>query len=563
MIAAVMQQLFGPVLQGQNGETGETTGGDQGDEFAGLMAEGDDSPIAAEGAVKSAAEGAVSPTALPDLIAQAPAVIAVQFTMPSAEDMPMAAQSLPMPSGMAAQDRLSHSALAADPVAAFILPAAAASHSADNLPDMQATAAAPKGDLGDARPVLPHGTVVIDPILTAPNSLGADVADVPDLAEMARKAQPFAAPSQMQPMDAALEAAKMPRGDAEKSAPQIVPPPALATHFETGQAGRIALPNTALAGHVAAGIAPQIPDPVTAQPIALGQAEQALPLAQQAGGAMGDGPASRVQRQPIPAVANLAVAALQGIFHNADAQAQVAAAPSAQIGRGGDGGVLQAPIVQTMAAALGQGAAQTAPAQMVPAPFAAVQGEAADVLGMAADGDAPLSLVGIDARHGFAPPLGAGGAGAASPVFAGTMPTPAQLSAQLLPLAQSAQSGPVELVLSPAELGHLRFEIHHRGDQVQILLSAERPETLDLLRRNSEQLLSDFRNAGFAGASLAFGGWGAGQNTGASPQDLDRDGQAEGAGLAGQMPSGQPNQNPAFARAPTYLDPSRSLNLRL
>jgi len=109
----------------------------------------------------------------------------------------------------------------------------------------------------------------------------------------------------------------------------------------------------------------------------------------------------------------------------------------------------------------------------------------------------------------------------------------------------------------------LRFEIQHRGDQVQIVLSAERPETLDLLRRNSEQLLTDFRNAGFAGASLAFGGWGAGQNAGGSPQEFDRDAQNDGGSGSVPIPSSPLSQNAAFARAQSYLDPSRSLNLRL
>ena len=56
MISQVMQQLFGPVLQGSHGDSDRVLGGDQGDEFAGLMAEVDDSPIGAEGAAKGAAE---------------------------------------------------------------------------------------------------------------------------------------------------------------------------------------------------------------------------------------------------------------------------------------------------------------------------------------------------------------------------------------------------------------------------------------------------------------------------------------------------------------------------
>ena len=57
MIAAVMQQLLGPVLQGQNGETGDTTGRDTGDEFSGLIDEGQRCARPAKGAGKGAGRG--------------------------------------------------------------------------------------------------------------------------------------------------------------------------------------------------------------------------------------------------------------------------------------------------------------------------------------------------------------------------------------------------------------------------------------------------------------------------------------------------------------------------
>ena len=65
-----------------------------------------------------------------------------------------------------------------------------------------------------------------------------------------------------------------------------------------------------------------------------------------------------------------------------------------------------------------------------------------------------------------------------------------------------------EVLLEPAELGRLRFEINQRGDGVQIVLMAERPETLELLRRNADQLLSDLKSMGFSGSELGFGSWG-------------------------------------------------------
>lgn len=78
---------------------------------------------------------------------------------------------------------------------------------------------------------------------------------------------------------------------------------------------------------------------------------------------------------------------------------------------------------------------------------------------------------------------------------------------QLAPHSTKAKSGEVELLLAPAELGNVKFQIHQQADSVRVVLSAERPETLDLLRRNSEQLLQEFKQAGFSGASLSFGHW--------------------------------------------------------
>lgn len=69
----------------------------------------------------------------------------------------------------------------------------------------------------------------------------------------------------------------------------------------------------------------------------------------------------------------------------------------------------------------------------------------------------------------------------------------------------------VDLVLTPEDLGRLRFEVTQVGDQMRIHLTVERPETLDLLRRNADQLLSEFRQAGYAGATLSFGEGGSGQ----------------------------------------------------
>ncbi len=84
---------------------------------------------------------------------------------------------------------------------------------------------------------------------------------------------------------------------------------------------------------------------------------------------------------------------------------------------------------------------------------------------------------------------------------------PPTVAAQLIHHSAAAKAGPVELLLTPDDLGHLKFQIHHEGETVRVVLAAERPETLDLLRRHGDQLLQEFRHAGFSGATLSFGEW--------------------------------------------------------
>ena len=98
-----------------------------------------------------------------------------------------------------------------------------------------------------------------------------------------------------------------------------------------------------------------------------------------------------------------------------------------------------------------------------------------------------------------------GGAAAAMQPY--PIALPPRLGADLVAFTKSPGTGPVEILLNPEELGHLRFEIHHKADQMRVVLSVERPETMDLLRRNADQLLGEFRAAGFSGASLSFGQW--------------------------------------------------------
>ena len=78
-----------------------------------------------------------------------------------------------------------------------------------------------------------------------------------------------------------------------------------------------------------------------------------------------------------------------------------------------------------------------------------------------------------------------------------------QMAQALLP-GQLADAAPVELVLSPAELGSVRMVLHTNGDSVTLSVWAERAGTHEMLRRHSDMLAEELRGSGFANVSFDF-----------------------------------------------------------
>lgn len=79
--------------------------------------------------------------------------------------------------------------------------------------------------------------------------------------------------------------------------------------------------------------------------------------------------------------------------------------------------------------------------------------------------------------------------------------------AQIVAAITTGSKQTVELLLSPEELGQVRIDMSHDAERLVVSISAERQETLDLLRRNADQLVLDLRMTGQGGVSLSFGRW--------------------------------------------------------
>ncbi len=133
--------------------------------------------------------------------------------------------------------------------------------------------------------------------------------------------------------------------------------------------------------------------------------------------------------------------------------------------------------------------------------------------------------------------------------------TPEAVSQQVVHVVVSHAEDRAELLLQPAELGRLRFEFTHRGDAVQVTIMAERPETMDLLRRNVDQLLGDLRTAGFSGSELSFGAWGQGQGQARPSAMMVEDTASDGAAPQPILP--------VFQQTPVPRSRAGGLDLRL
>ncbi len=95
-------------------------------------------------------------------------------------------------------------------------------------------------------------------------------------------------------------------------------------------------------------------------------------------------------------------------------------------------------------------------------------------------------------------------------------------------IAQAMRQGgadrPMELVLSPAELGRVRISMMGGDGAMTVHVMADRPETLDLMRRHIDILAQEFHDIGYGTAEFAFG-----QN--AADQGNPHDGDAGAGGL--------------------------------
>lgn len=119
------------------------------------------------------------------------------------------------------------------------------------------------------------------------------------------------------------------------------------------------------------------------------------------------------------------------------------------------------------------------------------------------------------------------------PVQGAPTPVARSVTPQIAAAVHASGERSVEIVLSPAELGKVRITLSPGEGAMTVNIAADRPETLDLLRRHSDLLAQDFHDLGYEGTAFSFARGGGAQGrdnepvTAAAPAELVADTTAE------------------------------------
>jgi flagellar hook-length control protein FliK len=133
---------------------------------------------------------------------------------------------------------------------------------------------------------------------------------------------------------------------------------------------------------------------------------------------------------------------------------------------------------------------------------------------------------------------------------------PRPVMQQVAEAARALREGTVELTLKPEELGTVKMTLASGADgTMSMSLQAERPETLDLLRRHIDELARELREMGFENLSFSFAQDGSAEQPRRELQDADE--------TADRPLAAIPLANVGFAAQPAAKPPSGGLDLRI
>lgn len=194
-------------------------------------------------------------------------------------------------------------------------------------------------------------------------------------------------------------------------------------------------------------------------------------------------------------------------------------------------------------------------AAALPPPVAGTLAEQAAELRAGAVGDD----LAIEARADIRSHVEAGHAHRATVAAAPSMPGaghgPAGLSQQIASAIQASGERSFDIVLSPTELGKVRISLTPADGGMSVSIVADRPETLDLLRRHVDVLAQDLRDIGYGSAEFSFAADDQGQgSSGRAPAEAVQ-------GPLGDIPQSEPESAPPDGAS--GLDLSGHMDIRI
>jgi hypothetical protein len=81
-----------------------------------------------------------------------------------------------------------------------------------------------------------------------------------------------------------------------------------------------------------------------------------------------------------------------------------------------------------------------------------------------------------------------------------------QIAQQMVLATPTTAPGTTEITLNPEELGRVKMSLTVNEGAMILTISAERPDTIDIMRRHIDQLAQTYRQLGFANMTFNFAG---------------------------------------------------------
>lgn len=106
-----------------------------------------------------------------------------------------------------------------------------------------------------------------------------------------------------------------------------------------------------------------------------------------------------------------------------------------------------------------------------------------------------------------------------SPPGSASRATAAHIATQVAQAAHQQPNGASDITLNPKELGHVRLNLQSIDSTMFVQITAERPETAELMRRHIDSLAQEFRNLGYQDVSFSFAGRQGGSGSYGAPPD--------------------------------------------